>query len=261
VVDPPGWGCYHGASIGRGVAQAVARSVRDAEVGGSSPLAPTIQMSLCLAAVPNASRTFLRILGGTLIGALVACEVIAVPGGSSPSSADTSPPLFASASAGATPASQASAVACEPSQPLPAATDPPGVHPPDALLGADDGSWKAGEGNSFEWREGNVYSDAIGVPDAEPPRVVYRAPAAATELVVTVAKPIPFQTWKVVMFPWEWYDKPAAEGQPTKLTGQDADGTLAICLNAPEGEWYLSAFFDFGDGNHAKYRWHVVIPE
>jgi len=143
---------------------------------------------------------------------------------------------------------------------LPAATDPPGVHPPDALLGGDDGSWKAGEGNSFEWREADVYSDAIGVPDAEPPRVIYRAPAGGTELVVAVAEPLPFQTWKVVMFPWAWYDKAPAEGQPTRLTGKDAAGTLAICLNAPQGEWFLSAFFDFGDGNHAKYRWHVVIP-
>lgn len=106
-----------------------------------------------------------------------------------------------------------------------------------------------------------MYSEAIGVPVVVPPGSVYKAPAGATNLIVAVAEPIPFEGWEVVIFPWQWYDEAPAEEQATKIAGREADGTTAICLNAPAaGEWYLSAEFDYGDGNHAKYRWHVVIP-
>jgi hypothetical protein len=106
-----------------------------------------------------------------------------------------------------------------------------------------------------------VYSDGLGVPVVVPPSSVYVAPPGTTDLTVAVAKPVPFQSWELVIFPWAYYDEPPTDGQPIKLAGQEADGTTAICLGSPaEGEWYLSAEFDFGNGDHAKYRWHLVIP-
>ena len=34
---------------------------------------------------------------------------------------------------------------------------------------------------------------------------------------------------------------------------------LTACKGGP-GEYSLAAELDFGEGNHATYRWHVVIP-
>lgn len=204
-------------------------------------------------------RILHSILCGMVICGLAACQGVPIP--SEPPSSDPSITPTATALAPSATPEPASAVACEPSQPLPSPTDVPGVHPPDALLGSDEGSWQPGEGNSFEWREGNVYSEALGAPVLEPPRTVYEAPAGATNLTVAVAKPIPFESWKVVIFPWRWYDQPPIDAKATVIRGHATDGTTAICLNAPAaGEWFLSAVFDFGDGNHAKYRWHLVIP-
>ena len=196
--------------------------------------------------------------------ALTACNAGAInvepsqrdmPSGAA-TSRESAPPASPDASDGT-----ADVTVCAPPDPLPSGDDAPGVHPPDAMLGSDRAGWAAGEGGSFEWREGNTISEAVGVPAIVPPTARYESAPNAEILRLTLSEPVAIQAWELTYFAWEWYeDDPPADAESTEWHGAASDA-FALCIPAGEpGEYSLTANLDFGEGNHATYRWHVVIP-
>jgi hypothetical protein len=196
--------------------------------------------------------------------ALTACNAGATS--VEPSTSD-SPSIAATSRESTPPASldatdgTAEVTVCAPPDPLPSGDDAPGVHPPDAMLGSDGTGWEAGEGGSFEWREGNTISEGTGVPAIVPPTATYESAPDAEILRLTLSEPVAIQAWELTYFPWEWYEEdPPAGAESTEWHGTASDA-FALCIPAGEpGEYSLTADLDFGEGNHATYRWHVVIP-
>ena len=126
---------------------------------------------------------------------------------------------------------------------------------------ATGAGWGAGEGGSFEWREGNTISEGIGVPAIVPPTARYESAPNADILRLTLSEPVAIQAWELTYIPWWWYEEdPPASAASTEWHG-NASNALALCIPAGEpGEYSLTADLDFGEGDHATYRWHVVIP-
>ena len=136
------------------------------------------------------------------------------------------------------------------------------MHPPEGLLGSTGGGWEAGEVGSFEWRDGNTISEAIGVPALVPPSVTYLSAPLADRLFIALSEPTAIRSWELILFPWEWYEDPPAYGERSSVwTGATVGEGQSLCFAAKgPGEFSLTANFDFGDGNHAAYRWHLIVP-
>lgn len=145
---------------------------------------------------------------------------------------------------------------------MPDIADRPGVHPPDGLLGSSGREWGIGEGGGFEWREGDTISEAVGVPAIMPPSVTYRAATNADAVYLSIARPIPVESWEIVLFPWEWYEEEPPPGDATSQWRVSGDDATTLCIPIGDaGEYSLTANVDFGEGNHATYRWHVIVPD
>ena len=181
--------------------------------------------------------------------------------GPEPTATLSSEPAKVTPSSDTSMAAESEVDVCSPDEPLPTVTDPPGVHPPAALLGSRGAGWATAELGSFEWREGDTISESVGVPAIVPPTVTYTSAPRADPLYLALSERVVIRSWELIYFPWESYeqDPPAGAGS-TRWQGEATDA-YALCIPAGEaGEFSLTAELDFGDGNHATYRWHVVIP-
>ncbi len=153
-------------------------------------------------------------------------------------------------------------IACSPDEPAPTVEDRPGVHPPDGLLGSTGGGWQAGEVGSFEWRDGDTISEAIGVPALVPPSVTFRSAPLADPLFIALSEPAAIRSWELIFFPWEWYQQaPPSWERGSEWTGRTVGEGESLCFTTQgPGEFSLTAKFDFGDGIHAAYRWPLIVP-
>jgi len=129
------------------------------------------------------------------------------------------------------------------------------------MLGSEGGGWAPGELGAFEWREGNTISESVGVPAIVPPAAPYESAPDASMLFLTMSEPVAIRSWELTYFPWEWYEAdPPAGSTSTEWLGEATDA-FALCIPAGEpGDYALTVQLDFGGGNHATYRWHIVIP-
>ena len=194
---------------------------------------------------------------------LVGCP--AVPGETSP---EASAPAFSATQPTSSDGESASASepaqpdTCSPDEPMPPADDRPGVHPPDGLLGSVGGGWTAGELGSFEWREDNTISEGVGVPALVPPSVTYQSAPLADRLLIAFSEPQSVESWELIVFPWAWYEEaPPSDAHSSEWTGGSIPEGEALCVAGEgAGEFSVTANIDFGDGNHAAYRWHLIVP-
>lgn len=153
-------------------------------------------------------------------------------------------------------------VACSPDEPAPEVAERPGIHPPDGVVGTSGGGWGVAEVGSFEWREGNTISEAIGVPAIVPPEATYRGAHGADRLFIAFSEPVSIESWKIITFPWAWYEEdPPAGAESEVWNGGQVGESQALCIAlGEERDFSLTAKVEFGGGNHAIYRWRVIVP-
>lgn len=184
-----------------------------------------------------------------------------VPGASASPSQSTASAMPTSAP----PSAIATAASCKPQEPVPSAAEDEEL-PPAGLLGSPGGGWGPGELNAFEWREGDVISEGVGAPAIVRPEVTYTSAPAPDMLLVTATRGANIRGWDIHLWPWSWYDlealPPGEQATRYQEAAEDSDAAVrALCMPAPApGDYFVSVEFDFGEGNHAAYRWHLVIP-
>lgn len=77
-----------------------------------------------------------------------------------------------------------------------------------------------------------------------------------------MSEPVSIQDWEIILFPWAWYEEePPPGAESAEWTGGRIDESQALCIAVGEvRDFSLTAKVNFGGGNHANYRWRVIVP-
>ncbi len=205
-------------------------------------------------------------LTAAIAAGLLGCDLSAThslePSVAGPSASAIQPSSVPSAEPSAEPSADLGPRPCTPDEPAPEVAERPGIHPPDGLVGTTGGGWELAEVGSFGWREGNTTSEAMGLPAIVPPEATYRGAPGADRLFIAFSEPVSIESWEIITFPWDWYQvDPPAGAESAEWTGGEVDENQALCIAVGEDrDLSLTAKVDFGRGNHAIYRWHVIVP-